>query len=299
MAESGSRIPLKSILFLTDFSKPSEVALPFAVAVARGYGAKIYALHVIAPAPHVDTTPALTAVAIESEVEHSKAAMVRVESGLAGLWHETIVEQGSGIWPAVEQVIKDHAIDLVVLATHGRAGAEKFLLGSVAEEIFRLSPVPVLTMRPGVRKNAPKRERFRRVLFATDFTATSVAAAPYALSLAQENHARLVLLHVMRQPKPRDGNEESRFELSVAETIHHLHQTVPTDVELYYPPEVAMEYGEPAERIVAAAQQRRADLIVLGVRDSAGRIGAATLLERATAHKVVRHAACPVLTVRH
>jgi nucleotide-binding universal stress UspA family protein len=49
---------------------------------------------------------------------------------------------------------------------------------------------------------------------------------------------------------------------------------------------------------VQVAKQRGADLIVLGVRDAAGRMGAATHLERATAHKVVAHAACPVLTVR-
>jgi nucleotide-binding universal stress UspA family protein len=84
----------------------------------------------------------------------------------------------------------------------------------------------------------------------------------------------------------------------VAEAIHKLYETVPKGVDLYYPPEVAVEYGEPADKIVAAAQQRRADLIVLGVRDAREHIGAATHLERATAHKVVAHSPCPVLTVR-
>lgn len=296
--KSSLRISLKNILFLTDFSEPSEAALPFAAAVARGYGAKVYALHVFMPAPYVYTTPELGAAAIEAEEENAKAEMRRVESAFAGLPHETIVERGIGVWSAVQQAMKDHSIDLIVLGTHGRTGAEKFLLGSVAEEIFRCSPVPVLTIGPGVRNGAHSGGRFHRVLFATDFTADSAAAAPYALSLAQENRARLVLLHVMRHPEARNGEEENRFELSVAEAIHQLYETVPKDLELYYPPEVAVEYGEPADRIVAAAQQRRADLIVLGVRDAAGHIGAATHLERATAHKVVAHARCPVLTVR-
>ena len=51
-------------------------------------------------------------------------------------------------------------------------------------------------------------------------------------------------------------------------------------------------------RILEAAKEHDADLIVLGVRDAAARLGAATHLERTTAHKVVAHAACPVLTVR-
>jgi nucleotide-binding universal stress UspA family protein len=224
--------------------------------------------------------------------------MRRVESQLAGLSHETIVERGSGVWPAVQQAIKDHSIDLLVVGTHGRTGAGEFLLGSVVEEIFRRSPVPVLMIGPGVRSSVHNGGRFHRVLFATDFTAASLAAAPLAASLAQENQARLVLLHVMRQPKQRNDKEKSQFELSVAETIHQLYDTVPKGADLYYPPEVAVAYGQPAEQIVEAAKQRHVDLIVLGVRDAAGRIGAATHLERATAHKVVALAECPVLTVR-
>ena len=207
--------------------------------------------------------------------------MRRVEAAFAGLSHETIVERGIGVWPAVQQAMKDHSIDLIVLGTHGRTGAEKFLLGSVAEEIFRLSSVPVLTIGPGVRNGAHSGGRFHRVLFATDFSADSVAASPYAVSLVQENRARLVLLHVMRHPDARDRKEEDRFELSVAEVIHRLYETVPKDVELDYPAEVLVEYGEAAERIIAAAQARRADLIVPGVRDAAGHIGAATHLARA------------------
>jgi nucleotide-binding universal stress UspA family protein len=295
---SSAGISLKNILYLTDFSEPSEAALPFVSAIARGYGAKIHALHVFMPAPYVYTTPALTIAAIEAQEESARASMIRVESSLAGLSHETIVERGIGIWPAVEQAIKEQAIDLVVLGTHGRTGAEKFLLGSVAEEIFRRSPVPVLTIGPGVRGGTHSGGRFHRVVFATDFTADSVAAAPYALSLAQEDQARLVLLHVMRKPAPRNGGEERQFELSVAETIQQLYDTLPKDAEVNGPPEVAVEYGEPAERIVEAARQRHADLIVLGVRGAEGHLGAATHLERATAHRVVAHAGCPVLTVR-
>jgi nucleotide-binding universal stress UspA family protein len=297
MVQSNAQISLKNILFLTDFSGPSDAALPFAAAIARGYGATVYALHVLMAAPYVYTTPELTAAAIEAEEESAKAEMRRVESALVGLSHETIVEQGIGVWEAVQHATKNHKIDLIVLGTHGRTGAEKFLLGSVAEEIFRRSQVPVLTIGPGVRCNAHNGGRFHRVLFATDFTDASVAASPYAISLAQGNHARLALLHVMRQAEPRNDNEEKRFELSVAEAIHQLYEIVPKDVELNYPPEVAVKYGDPDERIVETAKERRADLIVLGVRDAAGRLGAATHLERATAHKVVARAACPVLTV--
>ncbi len=296
--ESISQISIKNILFLTDFSEPSEAALPFAASIARRLGAKVYALHLFLPAAYSYTTPELTVAAIEAEEEGAKVEMQAVESQLAGLAHESVVERGVGVWDGVEQSIRDLHIDLVVLGTHGRTRAEKFLLGSVAEEIFRRSPVPVLTIGPGVRSSVHSGGRFHRVLFATDFTAPSLSAAPHAVSLAQENQARLILVHVMRHPRQRNAEEKKQFELSVAEAIHKLYETVPKDAELHYQPEVAVEYGEPAERIVETARERGADLIVLGVRDAKGHIGAATHLERATAHKVVAHAACPVLTVR-
>jgi nucleotide-binding universal stress UspA family protein len=296
--EAGTPVKVKNILYLTDFSKASEVALPFAIACGRGYGAKVHALHILMPAPYVCTTPGLTAATIEAEEENAQAQMQLVESQLAGLQHETVVARGFEVWPAVQQAIQDDDVDLIVLGTHGRSGAEKLLLGSVAEEIFRRSPVPVLTMGPGVRSSSHNGARFHRVLFATDFSPESLAGAPYAVSLAQQNESHLLLVTVMRKPEKIDESDDRIFELSVAEAIHRLYEIVPESAELDFPPQVSVEYGEPAERIVEVAKQRGVDLIVLGVRDAAGRLGAATHLERATAHKVVAHAACPVLTVR-
>jgi nucleotide-binding universal stress UspA family protein len=302
-------ISIKNILFLTDFSEPSEVALPFATSIARGYGARVYALHVFSPNPNVCGAPGKLAIAAIETGE--QAAKARIESQLAGLEHETIVDWSVDLWDAVQRTTKENNIDLIVMGTHGRTGADKFFMGSVAEEIFRRSPVPVLTIGPHVRSSVHTAGRFHRILFPTDFTAASEAAAPYAISLVQENNAKLVLLHVMRTPELPNGksrntnsgnerseNDQRRFELSVAEAIHQLYETVPTDADLCFPPQSIVEYGDPADRILSAAKERSSDLIVLGVRDASGRIGAVTHLARATAHKVVVHAPCPVLTVR-
>jgi nucleotide-binding universal stress UspA family protein len=102
----------------------------------------------------------------------------------------------------------------------------------------------------------------------------------------------------MRKPDARNETAETRFQISVAEAIQQLYETVPDHAKLSAAPEVNLEYGDPAERILTVAREKRADLIVLGLRDAAGHIGAATHLERATAHKIVAHANCPVLTVR-
>jgi nucleotide-binding universal stress UspA family protein len=296
--ESGAPVKVKNILYLTDFSKPSETALPYAITCGRGFGAKVHALHILVPEPLACTTPEFTALAIQAEDEKAYAEMQRVDSELSGLRHVTTVERGIEVWPTVQETIREEDIDLIILGTHGRTGAEKLLLGSVAEEIFRRSPVPVLTIGPGVRPGIHNGARFRRVLFATDFSPESLAAAPYAVWLAQLNQSHLVLITVMHKQGALDGSDLRLFEVSVAEAISRLYEIVPQNANFEFPPEVAVEYGEPADRIVDVAKQRGADLIVIGVRDAAGRLGAATHLERAIAHKVVSHSPCPVLTVR-
>ena len=292
--EAGTRITLKNILFLTDFSEPSEVALPFAVEIARAYGAKTFALHVLRPDPLLYSTPASVAIATEAQEERAKAEMQRIGSHLAGMPHETMMEWGIGMWPTIARGIKDNHIDLIVLGTHGRTGAEKLLLGSVAEEIFRRSPVPVLTVGPEVPKGVHTGARFHRVLFATDFSSHSLAAWPYALSFAQENQARLVLLHVA----PKANDKEEFGEISASSPLVRLNALLEKDAGLWCHPEAAVEYGDPGTGILETAKERGVDLIVLGIRNTADHLGAATHLERATAHKVVAHARCPVLTVR-
>jgi len=292
----GGRISLKNILYLTDFSEPSEAALPFAISVAREYGAKVHVFHVLIPTAYSYMTPELTEAALEAQEEVARENMRKVESQLVGLPHESIIERGMGIWLLLEETIKAQAIDLIVLGTHGRTGARKVLLGSVAEEIFRRSHVPVLTIGPAERSGVHRAAKFRRVLFATDFGAESLTAAPYAFSMAQENNAELILLHVMKEPETRPTQQAAEDAKSNA--LGRLREIVPATAELWCRPEGVVEFGNPAEQILKIAKERNADLIVLGIRDARGLMGAATHLERATAHKVVVHAPCPVLTVR-
>ena len=84
----------------------------------------------------------------------------------------------------------------MVVGTRGRAGIGKALLGSVAEEILRHAPCPVLTVGPQACHETGRRGRMASILFATDFGAASLAAAPIAVSLAEEYQAKLTFLHV-------------------------------------------------------------------------------------------------------
>jgi len=294
--QANKRISLKNILFLTDFSEPSVAALPFATTIAHAYSAEVHALHVLLPAPYTYMTPEMAATTLDDQEEMARAEMQRVEAQLMGLPHETTIERGTGVWSVLSEVLKEREIDLIVLGTHGRTGLQKFLLGSSAEEVFRRAGVPVLTIGPTVRYGAHSGGRFRCVLFATDFNDLSVTAAAYAVSLAQENQARLVLLHVL--PNPARTKMARVEELSVAEAMHQLRSLVSDEAELWCRPEAMVQHGDPGEQILATANQCGADLVVLGVRGMGAWAGVTTHVERATAYNVVVHAQCPVLTVR-
>ena len=96
------------------------------------------------------------------------------------------------------RVVKEEAVDLVVLGIHGRTGADRFVMGSVAEEIFCRAYCPVLTVGPHVARRALSRRQqlgqratvesnIHTILYPTDFSEESLAAAPFAFSMAQES----------------------------------------------------------------------------------------------------------------
>lgn len=292
--QASKRIVLKNILFLTDFSEPTAIALPFASMIARSYGAKVTALHVILPSAYQAKDKSATVA--DDQEDLAKEEMERVEAQLAGLPRETIIERGGSVWPVLSRVLKESEFDLIVLGTHGRTGLKKALLGSSAEEVFRRTSVPVVTIGPAVRSSTHSGGRFHCILFATDFNAVSGVAAPYAVSLAQENQARLVLVHVLPTPKP--GKQFRPEALSIAETMHRLGELVPEDAELWCRPECNVEYGDAGTVIQSVANRCNADLIVLGVRGLDELTGPAGILKRPTAYEVVAHSPCPVLTVR-
>ena len=287
-----SDIKLNNLLYLTDFSEPAEAALPFVKAIAREYGSRIYVWHILRPNVYACMAPEFGVVVSAGLEEEAQAGMRRVESQLTGLPHTTRIEWGPEVRATLERIVEENNIDLVVLGTHGRTGVQKFLLGSVAEEIWRSARVPVLTVGPR-GKRAPNAEGFHCVLFATDFSLQSLAGLPYAISMARESRGHLVQLHVIRQFK----KEEILGEVSASDAIYQLDKLVPTDAGLSHRPELEVKHGDPALNIIEVASRCGADLIVLGIR-SGDTFGVATHVERTIAHEVMVNAPCPVLTVR-
>lgn len=292
--ETTTKVQPKNILFLTDFSPAATAACPYAAAIATRFGAHLYALHVRTPAVNPMTEPATWAVMEEAAEKETKAQREILLKAFPGVEPQILIEEGS-LWLTLEAVVEKYRIDLIVLGTRGRSGVGKFLMGSVAEEIFRKAPCAVLTVGPHSLIGPPREGEFKEILLATDFGKESSAAAMYAVSLAQEFQARLTLLHVIADEK---SYELVRPEELVRASTQLLMNMVPPEAEIWCEPRFLVEKGPAAEKILETAKARNASLIVLGVHDPEGFPGAATHLPIATAHKVVVNAQCPVLTLR-
>jgi len=290
-AAAKIRTQFENILFATDFSAAAAHAVPFVKKIARHFQSNLVALHVKPPVVNPMTQPTTWQADIVAARVFDKKHRDELLDTFAGINTEVMIEEGE-IQSCLQSAIEKHNTDLVIIATRGRTGVAKVLLGSVAEEIFRTLPCPVLTVGP---HSDPAKANIREILLATDFGSESQSAAAYAVSLAQEYQARLTLLHVVPERKP--GELVSWFDVQES-SKQLLRKLVPAGAEAWCRPEYLVERGDPAERILDLANLRAVDLIVLGAQPEKGIPGAATHLPIATAHKVVAHANCPVLTVR-
>ncbi|MBZ5528985.1 MAG: universal stress protein [Acidobacteriia bacterium] len=289
-----TRIAVKNIVFATDLSPASFAALPFAAELARYFGAKVFGFHVAAPV--VYPLPEMGGMPTPEEETQGagQALRERLKEQLAGVPFEVVIGHGD-IWAGLNRLIEERKIDLVVIGTHGRTGLGKALLGSVAEKIFRQAHCPVLSVGPHVSWKAQGGGETKEILYTTDFSAAAKAAAPYALSLAQESQARLTLLHVIEKPGAGDLSNPGQF---IGSAMELLRETVPAEAGLWCEPHCEVEIGSPGDVILEMARRREADLIVMGVRKPEAPMGLITHFGQATAYRVVCEARCPVLTVR-
>ncbi len=298
---------LKSVLIATDFSPASDRAVFQAISTARHYGAKLYVVHIVSSLGFILAGPGALALATEAawrdmaqlEKELSRRRMVQ---GLASFFFVCSGE----VSEKLESIVQREHIDLVVIATNGRKGIGKLLLGSVAEQVFRNSSCPVLTVGPhwvaDCERAAPRSDR--RLLFATDFGGASLKTLPHAISLANQLGKRLTLLHVLSSlPKLSDCrvtalDAEKARDSAHAAAIQRLAKLVSQEATMKDSPAFMVEFDEPAEGILEAADVLQADMIIMGL-PRCTHVETISHLPWSTAYEVVCGAVCPVLTLRY
>jgi nucleotide-binding universal stress UspA family protein len=297
------RVQFRRIICATDFSDNSNRTIAYGVAIAREYGAKLYACHVID----------LTGVAIYGEFQLDPVGQqIRVRQEAQAQLGEILAPHGID-WeplitvgqPAAEiaRIVEEKEIDLVISATRGHSGLKRLLLGSVTARLMRTLACPLLAVpgpEPAAGSLGAAGIGFKKVLIGCDFSQDSLLALDYGLSLAQEFQSELHLVHVIEPAAyydllkaPEDGAEPVP-PVPVDVFAAKLQDLVSKEAKNWCALHTAVLRGRPYEELVTYAAARKIDLIVLGVR---GYGLVRSLLMGSTTDRVVRRAPCPVLSV--
>jgi len=146
----------KTILVPHDFSASSEHAVAIARDEAKLHGAAIVLLHVVemmhnyGPETELMVRPGTSTPVMKRlyYTEQAEADLAPVVAALAadGITATIAVRSGAPV-EEIREYVRDHPVDAIVMGTHGRTGLRHLIIGSVAEQIVRTSPVPVLTIR--------------------------------------------------------------------------------------------------------------------------------------------------------
>ena len=219
-----------------------------------------------------------------------------------GLEVDPVIVEGEPA-PEIARAVRDYDIDLVTIVTHGRKGLARALWGSTAEEVIAEAQCPVLTVRPPQHDFVEHRGdhteiRLNRILLATNFRPSSIAATQVARELAArsgaELHAVFVIGDYFEQISvlfPEGGRSAlSKMRAQVDERMASFSREGSTRTVTH------IVEGRPYAEIVRVSAETEADLIVIGTSVHASVFGGAPVLGPEI-ERVVRNAPCPVLCV--
>lgn len=279
--------PIRRIVVGTDFSHPAATALGWASAIARAHGASLLLVHAYAQQDHglsqQETRAALAGLAA---VENAHGLQVHVE-----------LREGAAA-QVVAAVAGDSGADLLVIGSRGRNPISRLLLGSVADATLRQVAMPTLVVHPDDSARTP---RAANLLVGMDFTPEADRAAAVAVRLAAgATDATVGLLHASPIATPFVGVEVPAVPIvEPAENEAPVREGLSRRVVALGGHGVRVEGlacpGSPAEALRDIAQDRDADIIVVGTVAPAG---AARLLLGSVAADLVHKADRPVLVVR-
>jgi nucleotide-binding universal stress UspA family protein len=295
-------LQIDSILYPTDFSKCASHALPHTLHLARQYSAEIHLLHALVlheadPGNAAHRLPNMEELYQILE-EHAREQMQAAVEEHGGLKIQQAQLRGISAAATILEYAAENEIDLVVMGTHGRRGLRRLLLGSVAEEVVRLAPCPVLTVPE--RQDGRAVDAVERIVVPVDFSEHAKLALAYANHLATQYAAVLHLVHIVDEViypdfyppvMPSGGSITEELRDQSLERLRALLAEVDADLSA----EVHVRAGRAAPAIAKFAESEDADLIVIA---SHGLTGISHILLGSVTEQLVRRAPCPVFTVK-
>ena len=282
LLDNPPRIQLDKILLVAEYPPWADVAVPYALGLAREHRARMHVAHPIA----TDKMPKLT------QAPHGDAFRRSWRDLVFEAAARQVVTDREMLPTRLQEMAKQHDFDLIVVSIGRDENKGKRAISEALEHIFDGATCPVMVIGPSVASELPPRTEPATILHATDFSPHALAATQHTFSWAQEYQSWVTLLHVIDGVGAWTEHERARLEEPFRQWMQEL---VPDELPIWCEVEHRVEFGNPANRIVHAAEELHADLIVIGLT---GMDGAAQNSPGATALQVASEAPCPVLLVR-
>lgn len=297
---------VKKILMPTDFSACANAALGHALFLAEHLDADLDILHVVVlhnadPLEPTSQFPDADSIYRSlQEIASSELHGLLKDHRTDHLDIREVQRRAVAAAPAIVEYVEEEGIDLVVLGAHGRRGFRRFLMGSVAEEVVRLAPCPVMTLRG--TGPTPKLERWEKIVVPFDFSEEAKTALETAKELAARYGSKVHVVHVVEpimEPHPYVPLHYRNEEFDLPRLLEHVRQDleslVKTCGDASIACKVAVLEGSPGLRVAEYAEEIAAELIVLTTH---GRTGLKRFFLGSVAEKVVRSSNIPVLTLK-
>ena len=293
------------ILFATDFSRWAKRAEDYACALACSWRASLTVLSVAEFPPGLNPDYSVNQLYLGDLLKHASSQLVDLKGRAERRGIAVTTRVATGI-PSEEVIAAARAedSDLLVVGTRGKTGLAHILLGSTAERVIRGAPCPVLAVRTEPSDNEDeggvlsRSVTLQRILVPVDFSDCSLDALEYAVVVAQQAEASLMLLHVL-EPVSYGLDftlDQSRTREDVRESWTKRLEELASSLKVTdVPVEFRLRGGLPADSILDSAQTLPCDLIVMGTH---GRRGISHAISGSVAEAVLRKARCPVIAVR-
>jgi nucleotide-binding universal stress UspA family protein len=288
-----SLVNLRSILSPVDFSDPSRRALRWAAAFAARFGSRLTVVSVVDPLLAEAAKVRLGRDLAKQETEPLREFVASTLSKAAPAQTAFRTAIGDAASSILEVAAAEQA-DLIVMGTQGLGGIRKWLLGSTTERVLRRTKTSVLAV-PFGGESAPDAGVVSHILAATDFSDASVAAAKLAADLARVFSAKLTLTHIVEPlavPPQLVPLVEESDEVRVGAARTELHALAEKVCGSQCDEVVAV--GRPADTVGSIVEDRRAQLIVMGL---ASEQGAFSQRPGSIAYRVLSSTSVPVLVV--
>jgi len=291
-------LSIQRILWPTDFSAGAEKAFPHAAALAHWHDAELHLLNVRegggeARAEMEAEFPA-SVNTLAALLEGGDDASSPVDVSALSLVQEQV--DGPSPADAIVSYADEHDVDLVVAGTHGRRGLRRLFIGSVAEEVLRRAPCPVLTVRAD--EAVASAWNVHNILVPVDFSSGADQAVQHAKELALTYGAQITLLHAVEEVVYPSAYGMEMADAPGPEIVHRVEDTLASmarddigyehvviEAVVGYAPSVILDYQ----------QEHDVDLTVISTH---GRSGLERLLLGSVTERVLRRATTPVFVVK-